>query len=31
MWILFEASIWLAVYVERRSPARYAAPTVPES
>jgi sec-independent protein translocase protein TatC len=31
MWILFEASIWLAVYVERRSPARFAVPTVPES
>ena len=31
MWILFESSIWLAVYVERRSPARYAVPTVPEA
>lgn len=31
MWLLFEGSIWLAVFVERRSPARYAAPSVPES
>ena len=31
MWILFEGSIWLAVLVERRSPARYAVPTVPEA
>jgi sec-independent protein translocase protein TatC len=31
MWILFEGSIWLAVFVERRSPARYAVPTVPEA
>jgi sec-independent protein translocase protein TatC len=31
MWILFEGSIWLAVFVERRSPARYGVPTVPEA
>jgi Sec-independent protein secretion pathway component TatC len=31
MWILFEGSIWLAVLVERRSPARYPVPTVPEA
>jgi len=32
MWILFEASIWGAVIVERRSPnTRFGTPTVPES
>jgi len=32
MWILFEASIWAAVLVERRSPnTRYSAPTISES
>jgi Sec-independent protein secretion pathway component TatC len=31
MWVLFEGSIWLAYFVERRAPAPVEAPGMPGS